>query len=173
MDQYDDGITQLKKKKARRPAPPPAPGQIDAFATASDGNAALFGHRPWDHTAPAPPLSEVDAGRVENDESFAAPVLAMPTRELRGMVRETDGIESQRAAVDVSGRCAKIRERIMQIIAALGPRNARELEEMDEFRDDGPSTVRKRITELKQAGDLVQVGRRDKMAVWDIALKIP
>jgi hypothetical protein len=108
------------------------------------------------------------------DLEFVAPVLATPTREIRGMVREEGSIESQRAAVDVSTRCAFIRWRIMQLVTTLGPQTARDLETMNEFRNDGPSTVRKRISELKQAAErgepgLVQVGRKDKMALWDVA----
>jgi len=111
----------------------------------------------------------VRRSEAQMDLEFVAPVLAVPTREIRGMVREEGSIESQRAAVDVKQGCAWIRWRIMCILAAEGPQNARELESRNEFRRFGVCTVRKRITELKQAGQVVQVGRRDKMAVWGIA----
>lgn len=106
---------------------------------------------------------------AQMDLDFVAPVLAAPTAEIRGMVRGEGSIESQRAAVDVKQDCAWIRWRLMQILVAEGPQTARALETRNEFRHFGPSTVRKRLTELKQAGQIAQVGREDKMAVWSVA----
>lgn len=109
------------------------------------------------------------AAEAKRDAEFVAPVLATPTRELQGMVRGEGSIESQRAAVDqLSGR-AKLQARILEILASEGAQTDRELEERPEFADYGPSTVRKRRSELKQAGRLVKIGRRDGMAVWDVA----
>lgn len=103
------------------------------------------------------------------DFEFVAPVLATPTAEIRGMVRGEGSIETQRAAVDALKGCEWIRWRIMQILTSEGPQNARQLETRNEFRRFGVCTVRKRITELKQAGQVVQVGRLDKMALWGVA----
>lgn len=103
------------------------------------------------------------------DMAFVEPVLATPTAEIRGMVRAESSIESQRAAVDALKGCEFIRWRILQILTSEGPQNARQLEERREFARFGKSTVRKRITELKQARQVVAVGRVDKMAQWGIA----
>ena len=110
----------------------------------------------------------VRRSEAQMDLAFVAPVLATPTSEIRGMVRAQGSIESQRAAVDALQGCEFIRWRIMQILITEGPQNARELENRNEFRHFGVCTVRKRITELKQAGQVVKVGRRDKMAVWGV-----
>jgi uncharacterized protein YcaQ len=85
------------------------------------------------------------------------------------MVRGTDAVESQRAACDVLGKLTAIQTQIVRILKAEGPQNARELEVRDEFRDLGVSTVRKRISELFHAGRIIQAGRRDGMAIWDVA----
>lgn len=108
------------------------------------------------------------------DLAFVAPVLATPTRALLGMVRGSGGgssIESQRAAVDTLSMSERIRRRIMEILATEGPLNDRELEARVEFRCYAPSTVRKRRSELYAdgRGRIMKVGRRDKMAIWDVS----
>lgn len=116
------------------------------------------------------------AAEAKRDAEFVAPVLETPTRDIRENVRGTDPIESQRAAVDVLKRdCAWIRTRLREIAATEGPQTAREFEERDEFRRAGFSknTIRRRVTDCKQAAErgepgLVQVGRRDGMAVWGV-----
>ncbi len=108
------------------------------------------------------------AAEAKRDAEFVAPVLATPTADLRGMVRGEGSIESQRAATDVRPSCAAIRARILKILETEGPQTAGELERRAEFAHCGVCTVRKRVTESKQAGQIVQVGRRDGMAVWDI-----
>lgn len=99
---------------------------------------------------------------------FAAPVLATPTREIRGMVRGEDSLESQRAACDIRLKCEGIRRRIMEILVTDGPLNDRELETRNEFRSLGPSSVRKRRGELVDMGLVVADGRRDKMQTWTV-----
>jgi hypothetical protein len=112
------------------------------------------------------PLRQTAEAR--RDAEFVAPVMATPTHELRGMVRGTDAIESQRAATDqLSGR-AKLQARLLDIIATEGPQTDKELEARPEFADYGPSTVRKRRNELMQAGKLERAGRRDGCAIWQI-----
>lgn len=109
------------------------------------------------------------------DMDFAAPVLATPTREIRGMVRETGSIASQRAAVDVLPKLSKLERRIMELLATVGPQmqpeglTDRELETMREFARYGPSTVRRRRTTLFQQGRLVENGVRDKLTIWRVA----
>ena len=102
------------------------------------------------------------------DLAFAQKVLDTPTRLLAGMVRGSDRLESQYAAVrQLEGRTA-LQGRILLVLATEGPLTARELESRTEFRGYGFSTVRKRISELKQSGMVVQVGRKDRMAQWDL-----
>jgi hypothetical protein len=105
----------------------------------------------------------------ESDDLFAAPVLATLTREIRGMVRGDSPIESQRAAVDVRHKAAWIKPAILSALATQGPLNAAELEGRAEFDGLAPSTVRKRLSELYQAKAVAKAGRRDKMALWDVA----
>lgn len=110
------------------------------------------------------------------EAAFIAPVLETPTREIRDMVRPTDPIESQRAAVDVLKRdCEWIRTRLREIAATEGPQTAREFEEREEFARAGfaKNTIRRRVTDCKEAAlrgepGLVEVGRKDKMALWGV-----
>ncbi len=103
------------------------------------------------------------------DIDFTAKVIAVPTRLLAGLVRGSDPIESQMGAVkQIEGRSA-LQRKILWILAECGPLNAADVERRVEFRNLSPSTVRKRISELKQAGEIVQRGRKDGMAEWDIA----
>lgn len=106
-------------------------------------------------------------------DAFDRETFATPTRTLRGMTRGHDAIESQRAAADVLPKLTEIQRKIMDILASAGPLNATDLERRVEFRNLAPSTCRKRISELKQLGKLVQVGRKDRMALWDIPSRSP
>ena len=103
------------------------------------------------------------------DMEFAQPVLETPTREIRGMVRGGDSLESQRGAVDQLTTRTRLQHRILAILAEEGPLTDRELETRTEFRGYGPSSVRKRRSECFHDGRVVKVGRRDKMSLWDIA----
>ena len=109
------------------------------------------------------------AAEAKRDTEFVAPVLATPTRELQGMVRGEGPIESQAASCKVLPHLTTIQAQILEILASDGPHNATELERRAEFRALAPSTCRKRISELKAMGKTEQVGRRDGMAVWDVA----
>lgn len=102
------------------------------------------------------------------DFAFTAQVVETPTRLLHGLVRGSDPMESQSAALrQLEGRTA-IQRAILHILAECGPLNASDLERRIEFRHLAPSSCRKRISELKQAGEIVQVGRKDGMGLWDI-----
>ena len=107
------------------------------------------------------------------DLDFVAPVLATPVREILGMVRTTDPIESQRAAVDSLAHRTQIQQRILAILVAEGPQTDRQLSDRNEFRGYGQSTVRTRRSELTQSeknpeGQIVKVGRLDKHSLWGI-----
>lgn len=106
---------------------------------------------------------------------FEATVLATPTREVRGLVRGSDPIESQAAAVRAKAHQTRLQQAILHILASEGPQTAKEVECRAEMRAYGPSTVRRRFTELKEAGLIVQAEiegrkqRREGCAVWEIA----
>lgn len=103
------------------------------------------------------------------DLAFEQKVLDTPTRLLAGMVRGTDRLESQHAAVrQLEGRSA-LQQRLLHILATEGPLTDRELESRTEFRGYGPSSIRKRRSELFQAKLIVDCGRRDKLTLWDLA----
>ncbi len=101
-----------------------------------------------------------------HEDLFTAPVLATPTSAIRGMVRSDATIESQRAAVDVLPKRTELQNAILEVLATKGPMTRRELER--HFKVSGVSTVQARVSELKTQQRIVQVGRRDKMAVWDL-----
>jgi len=105
----------------------------------------------------------------DSDDLFAQKVIETPTRLIRGKVRGTDGLESQRAAVDALLSGPWIREKILQAIATEGPKTDGELENRPEFAHCGQTTVRCRRHDLSDAGKLVIVGRRDKMRLYDLA----
>lgn len=99
---------------------------------------------------------------------FVAPVIATPVREILGMVRTTDPIESQRAAVDSLAHRTDLQQRILRILATEGPQTDRQLAARNEFRGFGQSSVRSRRAELRDAGLVVKVGRLDKHSLWGI-----
>ena len=113
-----------------------------------------------------PPAGTEDAARAD-DARFAQPVLDTPTRKIRGMVRGNASIESQAAAVRVLPARLTIQARLLEIIETEGPQTCKDLEARADLHY-GRSTVSARLVELKQAGSLVQVGRRDGCAILDL-----
>lgn len=113
------------------------------------------------------------------DDLFSQPVLETPTREIVGMVRGTDSLTAQRAAVDVLPKLSKLERRIMELVTFRGPEyepegmTDREIETLREFAHYGPSTVRRRRTTLFQQGRLVENGVRDKLTIWRVAPRQP
>jgi len=104
------------------------------------------------------------------DLAFVDPVLATPTRLLRGLVRGSDPVESQAAAVRVLPKLTEIQRRILHLLATTpGGFTAKEMEGMNDFREYAANSVRKRTSELHQAGKIVQRGRREGCAVWIVA----
>lgn len=108
------------------------------------------------------------------DLDCVAPVLATPVREILGMVRTTDPIESQRAAVDSLAHRTQLQQRILAILVAEGPQTDPQLALRNEFRGYGQSTLRSRRAELTRSeknptGQIVKVGRLGKHSQWGIA----
>ena len=64
-----------------------------------------------------------------------------------------------------------IQRQVLHALAEAGSKGLtdRELETLPIFAARGPSTIRKRRSELFHAGRVVRIGRRDGMAVWSIA----
>ena len=93
--------------------------------------------------------------------------------EIRGMVRRGDPMTCVTAARTIQKKASKLHSQITDEFADRGPMNDSELEDLARFRRYAYSSVRKRRTELFQAGLLVQVGvrknrRGNPMIVWDL-----
>lgn len=88
--------------------------------------------------------------------------------ELFPMHRAADPDTSRQAAERVAEKLSALQERVLVAVAGYGSRGAtaREVERLQAFADCGPSTVRKRLSELTRAGKLVENGRRDGMTVY-------
>lgn len=90
------------------------------------------------------------------------------------MVRKGDPITSVLAADAVQKKASGLHAAITEAIFEQGHgMTDQELEDLSRFSHYAYSTVRKRRTELFQAGLLVEVGirtnsRRQKMIVWDL-----
>ena len=84
------------------------------------------------------------------------------------MHRKTD----HQTAIDASERVAKsckteLQSAIYEVLIERGPMTDGELETLPQFSQYGPSTVRKRRSELYQAGRVTETGEvRARMKVW-------
>lgn len=93
--------------------------------------------------------------------------------DLTGMVRHPDHDTSVAAAAKVFEFRSALQREIYDVLLT-GPATDGELEAMDRFAAYGPSTVRKRRSELFQAGLLRKTGaRRGGMTIWEIDPKEP
>jgi hypothetical protein len=91
--------------------------------------------------------------------------------DVRGMVHRADPQTSIEAAAAIEPRRTELHAKVLQAIAEYGPMTDEELEDLEDFWGYGPSTIRKRRSELYQQGALVIVGERvnsrhKKMLVW-------
>jgi hypothetical protein len=87
----------------------------------------------------------------------------------RGMVHR-DGLPTEReAAAKVARKLGELHHAVLEELRARGPMTDRELECLARFDALGPSTVRKRRSELFQVGRLEAFGKRDGLTVWRIA----
>jgi hypothetical protein len=103
-------------------------------------------------------------------ELLDAPVLSP---DITGMVHRGDPSTSRDAAVRVARHCSELHERVLAAFGRFGPMTDEELEELPEFADLGPSTIRKRRSELYHDGALIAVGEKVNsrgctMVVWQI-----
>lgn len=105
---------------------------------------------------------------------MAATVMAAPAVPRR-MVRVRDLRTCYQAADDVIPLLNELQMGVLRAISDAGARGLtdRELEQLPVFAGRAPSTVRKRRSELYQAGLLLVVGVRDKMTVWVCTWPLP
>lgn len=93
--------------------------------------------------------------------------------EIRGMVHRDDPQTSVEAARDINQCKTELHKQVLQAFTTHGPMNDHQLENLAEFRHYGPSTIRKRRSELYQAGRLRETGtgrnpRGKKMIIWGL-----
>ncbi len=94
--------------------------------------------------------------------------------DITGMVHADDPHTSIDAATVIALRRNELHEKVLAAFARYGSMTDEELENLPEFRDYGPSTIRKRRSELFQQHALVAVGdavntRGRKMLIWSRA----
>lgn len=84
----------------------------------------------------------------------------------RGLCRTPDQPTSVEAAERIAGKLSDLQQQVFEAICFYPDRTARELENLEAFRQFGPSTVRKRISELHRMGRIRTRGIRDGMQTW-------
>jgi hypothetical protein len=99
---------------------------------------------------------------------YAAAIASRPVPQNTPDMHRRDDMQT---AIDASERVAPCRQVLQQqILTAFRARGAMtdgELEQLPQFADYRPSTVRKRRSELYQAGSVIAtLDRRDGMTVW-------
>jgi len=84
------------------------------------------------------------------------------------MVRRGDHDTSHEAAARVLPKLTALHQAVLAALDAAGARGLtdRELEQLPQFAHYGPSTIRKRRSELYQGGILTHRGTRDGLMVW-------
>lgn len=96
---------------------------------------------------------------------------------VRGMVHRGDPLTSVDAALVIARKATELHEQVVGAVRELGPMTDEQLERLPRFESFGPSTVRKRRSELFQAGILENVGTRlnsrgRKMVIWGLAGRV-
>lgn len=119
-----------------------------------------------------PALQQVLQSAAQQDNT--RPVAHTSAVDIRGMVHSDDPSTSIEAAIDIARRRTELHARILEAFRAHGPMTDEELEQLDEFQNFGPSTIRKRRSELYQQKALAAVDERKnsrgyKMLVWNLA----
>jgi len=94
----------------------------------------------------------------------------------RRMVRRDDAETAIAAAARVQGRLSELQRRVLAEIERLGGATGEEVEQLPQFAALAPSTVRRRITDLRDAGLVVAAGERTNsrglpMTVWRAAAR--
>lgn len=81
--------------------------------------------------------------------------------------RVTDPDTSRRAGEKVRKLGTGLHARVLEALRGCSLTD-RELEQLAQFQQYGPSTVRKRRSELYQAGHVVAVGERNGLTLWTL-----
>jgi hypothetical protein len=92
----------------------------------------------------------------------------LPLFALPPAVRRDDPATSREAAARIRPQVRALHRAVWDAIETTGPVGLtdRELEILPQFAQYGPSTVRKRRSELYQLGHLAAAGTRDRLTVW-------
>lgn len=111
-------------------------------------------------------------GRQGAREAVDLPSAERP--DISGMVHRDDPATSIDAAHVIERKRTELHERVITAFRDHGAMTDEDLELLPEFHGFGPSTIRKRRSELVQARVLVAVGERRnsrnrKMLVWKVA----
>jgi hypothetical protein len=87
------------------------------------------------------------------------------------LVRASDPETSRQAADRIRPKLTEPQVRVLEAYRVRGPMTARDCEALDEFRDCGFSTVRKRISELTRSDppQLVIAGKENRGWVYRLA----
>lgn len=82
--------------------------------------------------------------------------------------RASDPDTSHEAAERITGKLSQLQQRVLTAFATFGKvgATARDVEQLPIFADCGFSTVRKRVSELADAGRLAPIGKRDGLTVY-------
>jgi hypothetical protein len=91
--------------------------------------------------------------------------------DVSGMVHRDDPHTSVEAALVIARKRTELHGRVLDAFDACGPMTDEELERLPAFLSYGPSTIRKRRSELYQQGSLEACGERRNsrdraMLVW-------
>lgn len=100
------------------------------------------------------------ARRWHDYEPLAEPLESLPlfAPQARTLARRDDPETSKEAAVRIADRLTELQARVLAAFQAHGPMNGPTAENLPEFRDCAPSTVRHRITDLHRAEKLRPTG---------------
>lgn len=82
--------------------------------------------------------------------------------QVRTMARRADPETAKEAAVGIADHLPHLQRRVLTAFVEHGAMTAKAAERLPEFKGLGFSTVRKRVSELHQAGLLRSTGRTDK-----------
>jgi hypothetical protein len=94
--------------------------------------------------------------------------------DLTGMVRHGDPSTAKAAAGAVAQHRTELHKLVLEALRTHGPMTDEDLEQLPQFKDYGPSTIRKRRSELFESKDVLSSGARKNsrnrpMIVWKIA----
>jgi hypothetical protein len=124
-------------------------------------------------TVPGQEVRMAAAAAATGDDMTQRPLFSdvLPDVSITGMVHADDPHTSIDAAVVMAHRRTELHEQVLAAFRLYGNMTDETLENLPEFADYGPSTIRKRRSELYQQQALAVAGERlnsrgRKMLVW-------